>query len=198
MEAQNHEQPQPAKPARPRRKWLRWLAVPAAVAVLVTAYRLTRPPELVWWRSDPIGEMQFRVRMLVPNGWGVSSMTPLAIERSQGFGLVSLPQGGVTHSGEWEVEYHFFPEDHSPRFLQKLFNSTHESGTLLVVLNKPERGVTNSVYEVDRPTQVGEVEIGQPLPFRTRRMWADIQYKRSNLAAFNRTYKQICNSLTIE
>src|SRR5262245_2027558 len=60
------------KPTRIR-KWLRWLALPAVAVILALAYYLTRPPELVWWTSPPLGKTgQHRVRVKVPTGWDMT------------------------------------------------------------------------------------------------------------------------------
>src|SRR5262245_46331700 len=56
------------KPRR-RRKWLRWLAVPAAAAILALLYYLTRPPELVWWRSPALDQAGHFAKVLIRRGW---------------------------------------------------------------------------------------------------------------------------------
>src|SRR5258707_2813632 len=48
---------------------LRFAALVVAVSALGAAYWFTRPPELVWWTSDPIKGFDHRLRLLIPNGW---------------------------------------------------------------------------------------------------------------------------------
>src|SRR5262249_29678225 len=75
----NHSQIRPMdplpKPTR-RRKWLRWLALPAAAVILALAYYLTRPPELVWWRSPLPGNTALRVKFRYPSSWLVQKSSP--------------------------------------------------------------------------------------------------------------------------
>src|SRR5262245_48735870 len=41
----------------------------AAIAVIAAVYHLTRPPELVWWRSPLVHSTGRRVCVLQPLGW---------------------------------------------------------------------------------------------------------------------------------
>src|SRR5262249_1807637 len=91
------------KPTR-RRKWLRWLALPAAAAILVLAYQLTRPPELVWWRSDELRGTGHRIKLLSRNCWNLTSTE--YVEGPENF---------------WARTYRIDVEDKRPWFLRRLF-----------------------------------------------------------------------------
>src|SRR5215468_3075678 len=89
-----------------RRKWLRWLALPAAAGVLALAYYLTRPSDLVWWRSPDLDGRGHRLFMLVPSGWG------------------AIPLSGHP-AGPREVA-RLQPYDSRPQFLRRLFPRKQE------------------------------------------------------------------------
>ena len=158
--------------------------VAVAVAVLGTTYRLTRPPELVWWRSPLLGRTGLHVRVLVPAGW----------ESSQVDGIKPDMAGGLP------VAYSLNPVDRMPIFLHRILPLRHEKTVQLSI----------SVYEGEpnmvepTPTEVNYYDIGKFYQSNrialsgTARIWATLGYQRTDQAAFNRTYKQICNSLTIE
>ena len=99
----------------PRSKGLRLgrriAVVAVAVAVLAIIYQLTRPPELVWWTSPPIGVAgKYRIRALVPNGWVVNSS-----------GYVGKEPRFV-----WIGYYSMFPADHRPSWLRRILPSEKE------------------------------------------------------------------------
>src|SRR5438477_9081361 len=52
-----------------RRRAGQWIAGLAVIAAIGATYQLTRPPELVWWTSPPIGRTELHVRILRPYGW---------------------------------------------------------------------------------------------------------------------------------
>src|SRR5262249_40961437 len=105
MEHQPRKEAKPSNTLRACRKWLRWLAVPVAAATLAIAYRLTRPSELVWWRSEPIRGFGHPVKMLVPSGWEVVAyMPPFTAQEMEHSGYAML-----------------VPPDCRPRFIRWLF-----------------------------------------------------------------------------
>src|SRR5258708_22709059 len=56
------------KPNRRKRLALRFALLIVAVSALGAAYSFTRPPELVWVKSNHIGASGRHVRILVPHG----------------------------------------------------------------------------------------------------------------------------------
>jgi hypothetical protein len=187
-----------AKPNRRKGLTPRFAVLVAAVSALGAAYWFTRPPELVWWRSPPVRGVQYRVRALVPLGWECNTMTPRSAGGLGDMGIVIPPTNPQLHGPDWEVEFHFFPRENVPSFVKRLFNVPSESGSLLLVFNKPEPGKVKRIYSVDRPTSIGGIEFGRHIPYSANRIWAYSEYQRSDVSAFNRTYRQICDSLTIE
>ena len=152
----------------------------AVVAVLGTAYQLTRPPELVWWRSSDFNKTGHRVRIQIPGGWELEKQPELG-------------DGGEI------CEYVFRPIDFRPKLLRWLLPNGSESA--------PSASVTVANYEPAEVDFRGHITLervyhGQ-VAFRGTVMarppiWAVVMYLRQDEKAFNCTYKQICNSLTIE
>ena len=169
MEEQNHEQTQQIKPGQARRKWLRWLAVPAGVAVLALVYQLTRPPELVWWRSPLSPSSRARVSVLVPSGWQLAG--PYRFSEL-----------------DW---YEFQPVDGMPSFLGRWIPNLDWQGELIV---RVQNEAFNRSFDLKTNMPLTSREVLKP----QKSIWARVTYARGNRLAFNRTYKQICNSLTIE
>ena len=169
--------PTSTRPPKLRRKWLRWLAVLAVFSVLGTGYQLTRPQELVWWRSQAIEKTGRHVRILIPQGWHL---------HFQAFPVLD----------EWQ-QWEFEPTaDSRPRFLRWLLPHSREPGTLSITISESilvhvdsrlRRFDSTSEHKAEKAEISSD---GRPLE--------DVLYVRTNLPAFNRTYKQICNSLTIE
>src|SRR6185503_10059323 len=84
-----------------RRRAGGWIAGLAVIAAFTATYHLTRPPELVWWTSPPIGSTGRRLKVLIPNGCALTVPFP--------------PTGGVSY--EWEGQFLFRPNP-VPRFLR--------------------------------------------------------------------------------
>src|SRR5262249_28656387 len=105
MESQPREETKLKEPGRGRRKWLRWLALPAAAAVLALVYYLTRPPELVWWRSPPLSGTSHRIKILTPRGWGLTS----SLYSGQEWPFAIEPKDSRPGPIRWLFPYH--PED---------------------------------------------------------------------------------------
>src|SRR5690349_2520143 len=53
-----------------------WLAGLAVVGAVGLTYRLTRPPELVWWTGPSIEGTELRVRVLAPRDWRMRVSKP--------------------------------------------------------------------------------------------------------------------------
>src|SRR5437868_1883123 len=59
------------------RKRIGWLlAAFLLIAAIALTYRLTRPPELVWWTSPPIANTGRRVTIMIPRGWALERPVP--------------------------------------------------------------------------------------------------------------------------
>jgi hypothetical protein len=173
--------------SRSKRLALRFAVLVVAVSALGVAYSFTRPPELVWWTSPSIRETTRRLRVLIPNGWKASW------ERV----LDSAP------GGDWLYTARFTPVDNRPTWLRRMFKVKLEDEALLAASFERNGTEKEFTYEADGLRQ--RVFNGATVYTVVRRMQAGVPplhaivyYGRENLPAFNRTYRQICNSLTIE
>src|SRR5258708_40006643 len=173
------------KQNRRKRLALRFAVVVVAVSVLGAAYWFTRPPELVWWRSPAISKTGLRVQVLIPQDWKLDS------------------PGATIKSGDMVVFYKFFEADHAPRMLRWLLpKPTFEHASLDVTVgqlhwapNATYAPVPPNIRRVDRGiTHSADRYVRTP----NKQLEVGVTYSRTNLPAFNRTYRQICNSLTIE
>jgi hypothetical protein len=169
------------KPNRRRRLALRFAVLVAGVSVLGAAYWFTRPPELVWWRDVELRNSRRKARILVPRGWE---------QTKDASSLLDV-------MGATDVIL-FVPVDRRPTFLRHLFPLQDEDAWL--TLGKSDRDLTKG-------TLTGTVIEGNGTSIhwvwskqndRLKHGYFILNYGRSNLPAFNRTYRQICNSLTIE
>src|SRR5439155_2067858 len=104
------------KPNRRKRLALRFAALVAAISVLGAAYWFTRPPELVWYTSPPLGEAGYRLKVRVPFGWKVypSSTTIRTIGAQE--------QAGCT----------LIPADTLPRFLHRFIPNAEDYGNVRI------------------------------------------------------------------
>src|SRR5205823_2855318 len=94
----------PAKPNRRKRLALRFASFVVTVSAIGTAYWFTRPPELVWWRSESEGVIGPHLAVLIPQGW---KSLPLHIERIQ-------------KKDDWQVGFEIRPDDQIPTILKWL------------------------------------------------------------------------------
>ena len=174
-----------AKPTRNRR-WIRWLALPATAVLLAAVYQLTRPPELVWWASPPIGKTRLHVRALIPSGWKMESPRPATRFAYH----VSLNY------------YDFSPADRRPRFIRWMFPQSPEDAEVRIDVSQFRSTITAPGLlgpaavkcETNGPKRLAYrvVIVSDP------RVRAGIVYERSNPRAFQDTYEKICNSLRVE
>src|SRR5258708_7764904 len=104
------------KPNRRRRLALRFAVLVVAVSVLGAAYSLTRPPELVWWRSPEIRKSGKHVYVLVPWGWEWDKPTDY---------------GGRSEYG-WVANWATRLVDRRPRFVRFLTGNGYEDGSLRI------------------------------------------------------------------
>ena len=185
-EAVKTDLPSP-KPNRRKRLALRFAVLVAAISALGATYWFTRPPELVWWRSPAIRETNHYLRVLIPNGWKASW------ERV----LDSAP------GEDWLYTARFTPVDSRPNWLNRMFPVRSEDKALLAA--SFERDGTEKEFTYHEDGLEERVYDGTTVHNVRRRMQAGapslhaiVYYDRENLPAFNRTYRQICNSLTIE
>jgi hypothetical protein len=170
------------KANRRKRLALRFAVLVVAVSALGAAYRFTRPPELVWWRSPEIGHSGRRVSTLIPGGWR-QSQPPIAPAVSQ---------------EQYQAWYFFRPAEHWPGFLRRLFSLQIEVGVIEIIIDQPPTTKRDLEPEVVREDDRGMSQATRELVDVRSNIFAEIQFSSTNLPAFNRTYRQICNSLTIE
>lgn len=181
-EANQTDLPSP-KPNRRRRLALRLAALVAAVSVLGAAYWFTRPPELVWWRSPPLGKTRIEVSALVPRGWLL-------------FPVVTRPP----ELGAGLNDFVFTPgKDLRPRLLQRLFPIRTEDAYLDIAVCTAANWKDGAGANIPLPPEPATRNFKQRLISQpARQTVVSISYARPDGPAFNRTYRQICDSLRIE
>jgi hypothetical protein len=183
MEEQLREETKPNTPGPARRKRLRWLAVPAAAAVLVLAYHLTRRPELVWWIAPAIGETGRQLRVLIPSGWTAVVSTINTVDKNDPI----------------EVTYRFQPSDTRPSAIRHLFPCMEAAAGLFINVSCAPHGLPAGTRDISRYDENPSYHTAAAIAATQDGYFVSmVQYSRTDLAAFNRTYKQICNSLKIE
>ena len=163
---------------------LRVATIVVVLSALGAAYWLIRPPELVWWTSRPIGKLRRHVQVLVPRGW------KLAPEPG---GNEQIIHGEGAH-------FRLRPDDSWPRFLRRIFQRKPESANISIGLEDPTNCLLNGYLSSSIMTADGgncrsawrHKVVGNPP------VLSQVLYTRTNLGAFNRTYKKICDSLTFE
>jgi hypothetical protein len=166
------------KPNRGKRLALRFAALVLAVSALGAAYWFTRPPELVWWRSEAIGKTGRHVHVLIPQGWSKQMEAFPAIREWQ----------------EWEFGAW---EDRRPRFLRWLLPDAREHGELSIIIT-PSRLLARVDSKIIRLDAASKLKANKAVTLADGQILEGVFYQRTNLPAFNRTYRQICNSLRIE
>jgi hypothetical protein len=168
------------KPNRQKRLALRFTVLVAAVCALGAAYWFTRPPELVWWRSDTMRGFNHSVKLQVPNGWEVAAFMPAYdSEEMKRFGYVLM-----------------VAVDRRPELIRRLLPDKETECYLIVEAHD----FSFPPPSPPRPRILGPSEycISKELVRTDLSMWVQLTYIRSDNAAFRRTYRQICNSLRIE
>jgi hypothetical protein len=163
---------------------LRFAALVVAMSALGAAYWFTRPPELVWWTGPEMGKSGKHVRLRVPRGW----------EWDQ-----PLDFGGKSKYG-WVASRTVRLVDRRPKFIRWLSRQGLEAGYVSIsmgcwyadIVRPSDPKVTNS-----EPTGFG-FGSGRFVLLHDKKTWANVDYERSNGPTFNRTYRQICNSVRIE
>ena len=158
----------------------------AAVMVLGLGYQLSRPPELVWWTSPALGNAKVRAKLLIPSGWYASG-------RLQSCRLAD---------GNWVGGMSILPVTRVPGILRRFFPPPNRNDHLTIWIGETKMGWEKlgsyrSPIEVDDRISLLQIA-GREIHIRTLSNSVRVEYVRSDLPAFNRTYKQICNSLTIE
>jgi hypothetical protein len=179
------------KPVNRRRRIGIWITGLAAIAAIAAAYLLTRPPPLIWWTSAPIGGSRLHLRVMVPNGWALfaSPENP------------SIANAQPGHRPEWAYWYQLTPVDRTPAFLRWIFPRKPEIADLTIIYGQPKN--KDFEWALYRP---GIERFESPphhfsIKYALRReadIWAMVEYRRTDLHAFNATYKQICDSVRIE
>lgn len=188
-EAAKTDLPRP-KPNRRRRIAARVAILVVAVSALGAAYWFTRPPELVWWTSPKIGDSGLRLKVIFPSGWVLtpSPNNPSAASQAPG------------RHPEWAYWFQMSPVDGTPSYLRWIFPYKPEQADLTIIFGQPKDNpfdwslYGNGIQKFDMPPH--RICIKYALR-RKAGVWAFAEYRRTNLPAFNRTYRQICDSLQI-
>jgi hypothetical protein len=170
------------------------ITVFAAIAAATSAITwLTCRPALTWWTSPPIGKTGRHLRMLVPEGWELES----PIDSGQ-YEIDPDQKGNVV----WSAHYRFLPVDRRPGFLRRLFPHTEEDAKVNVDVGQSRKqvalwaGIGATISREDSPPYPHCAS--RFISFNDTRIIAEADYFRSNLPAFDATYKQICMSMRIE
>src|SRR5258708_6259075 len=167
-----------AEPNRRKLPALRFAVLVVAVSALGAAYRFTRPPELVWWTSPTPDKEGKRTRALVPTGWEMR---------------ISQPRPGRFTV----VRYEFYPADRRPALLRSIFPAVRENAW--VSISEPVSVAASSkTSRIERGHESGLQVAYRVINSKELKTSWDIAYARTNNSAFNRNYRQICNSLTME
>jgi len=123
---------------------------------------------------------------LVPNGWQIEFPHEL----------------DMTTETTSTADYSLAAVDRRPDILRKLFPQISETANINISV---EQSTTASYWADLGNTIFVETSTGNNQGIATvdqvssdGSMLAMVKYERTNLPAFNRTYRQICNSLTIE
>jgi hypothetical protein len=162
-----------------------WIAGLAVIAAIAATYHLTRPPELVWWTSPPIGASGRHAKIVIPRGMDAR--------------LVN----GQVRDGVWWNTYSFELVDSRPAFLRWLvqYRSEDREGFEFFV------HVYQFKKKVPGSGDSGKLELVTVNRAPCAERWvrppgsgisAMVRYQRANQREFERTYAAICNSLRIE
>jgi hypothetical protein len=175
---------------------LRFAVIVAGVSALGAAYWFTRPPELVWWRSPKLALNGPHIRLLVPAGWtaddsdlkpGPSGRTILDATKVV---TIEPPKRGGVRWLRWMLPA---PEEYAK--VELLIGLRAVRFREMPGLGPENYDGKTHIYICSDPTVHS---CGRGL-FSSDSEWAAlVAYDRSDESAFNRTYRQICNSLRIE
>ena len=150
-----------------------WLAALLLLATIALTYRLTRPPELVWWTSPLIPGTAKRVHLLIPFGW--EQYAPGVLDIS----LFALQ-----------------PKDRCPPYLRWLLHCPESPDFITISTRSSD---TPGWIGKDTVIELQPDEHGERAVTSTDGMVrAHLCYKRSDAHILRSTYQQVCNSLRIE
>ena len=167
---------------------LRFAVLVAATSVLWAAYWFTRPPELVWWSSPPIGGTGLRVHTLVRSDMEETKPMGIKVE-------------GLFQMHLWR------PVDSRPKFLRRLLPKQQEKISMIQLIVEGQNPQTRSHGSANggRTVLSDSTIYGAPFHRAERdivRSGAGFQvrfyYCRSNGDAFRSNSQEICDSLKIE
>jgi hypothetical protein len=175
----------PTLPSKRKRLAFRLAGFAVGIAVIAVVYQLTRPPDLVWWRSSELPNTGKRARLLIPRGWG------------------SVQPGGVKHwnfeGGRWETICTFNPIDSRPIFLRRLFPHTSDSRRIVVDITS---GTTlSSHWEPGilwRDQRDGLFWAERTTNSTVAKILSTVFYVPPSHHEVERFYRRVCNSLKIE
>ncbi len=183
-EAVKADLPSP-KPNRRKRLALRFAVLVAALSLLGARNPHPKEEELAWSKTLPIGITGKNVRLLVPHGWKMN---------------VPLDKGAEIRGVLWQT-YSLTPVDTAPPILRWFAGGYEKRAALSIVVKSRSDGTPLSdpgfytlVVDTSAPEHVAQRE----LVTEDKMISIRVVYSRTNLPAFNRTYRQICNSLRIE
>jgi hypothetical protein len=158
-----------------------WIAGLAVIAAIAATYQLTRPPDLVWWTSPPIGKSGLRAKALIPQGWHEESSSEM--------------------KGSYQTHY-FTPPELNLRWLRWIVSKWTATGSVMVTagdsgpewLGGPQRpGETHLQPDI----YVGRSASRRIISGNSKEV-AAIEYISTDRPAFEHNYRTICNSLRIE
>src|SRR6266852_7895174 len=95
------------KPNRRKRLALRFAVLVTAVSVVGAAYWFTRPPELVWWTTPPLGPLgKNRASVLIPRHWKPGPIIASAISEEKLCAFTLRPVDDRPDMLKWLLPYH--------------------------------------------------------------------------------------------
>lgn len=164
------------------KRWMRWVVAPISVVALALLYQLTRPPELEWWTSPPIGRTGLHLRMLIPNGWEVEPGW------RDGRKLSAAPINSYAISAS----------EREPSIVRWILR-TRKDGVLGVSIPETQLDTNPWGEEMMSVTDMRYCfRASRVAAFKNWRIAVQMDYYRNDRKTFNRTYKRICDSLKIE
>jgi hypothetical protein len=140
---------------------------------------------LVWWRSPALGPRSIHCRLLVPEGWEAQ---------------VTNWDAASQNSDKWEANLTFVPVDRRPKMFRWFLPPRLQDESINIgIYRVPPNIPLWKAMPPEEVTRLGKDSLAtRGYEFESAKVLAQINYSRKDRAAFNRTYKQICDSLTIE